>query len=279
MLALCFIWGSSFILIKKGLIGLSSYELVAFRLFFSFLFFIPFIVKIDKENFKKNWKVLSLMGVTGSAFPFLMYAIAQTRVESSIAGILNALVPIFTFVIGISIFSKKFSINKFIGVSIGLLGAIILIYYSSGFQLEGASYYSFFIVAATISNALNVNLVEKYGKDLSPISLSASSFVLIGIGSFLFLVLQGIFFTVFENKESIISLGYVSILSFFGTFLATILFFNLVKITNALVTSMVAYLIPFVALFWGYFDAEIIGVEHFISLFLILLGVFLSKRK
>ena len=64
-----------------------------------------------------------------------------------------------------------------------------------------------------------------------------------------------------------------------GTFAANILFYKLVQITNPLFSSMVSYLIPIVAIGWGFYDGELITIYHFIGFILILFGVYLSKSK
>lgn len=127
LIVLSLIWGSSFILIKKGLVGLTPMQLGAIRIIFTgtFLFIIGF--KRVKEIRNKEWKGIILTGLLGTFFPAFLFAFAETEIDSSIASILNSLVPLNTIIIGFLIFKMKSSKRQVMGVFVGLIGTIMLI--------------------------------------------------------------------------------------------------------------------------------------------------------
>ena len=133
LFALSIIWGSSFILIKKGLIGLSPLQLGSLRIVFSsiiiFIIGFKFIKKIDKNK----WKWIAVSGFLGTFFPAFLFAYAETQIDSAVASILNSLVPMNTVLIGFAIFKISTTKIQTIGVLIGFIGTISLII-SEGFS-------------------------------------------------------------------------------------------------------------------------------------------------
>ena len=116
LFVMAFIWGTSFILMKKGLQSYSNYQVAAFRIFISFIIVIPFLVKSIRKITKKNIFVLIIVGFVGNLIPALLFTTAQTHINSSVAGMLNALTPIFTLVIGVSLFKTKIKSINIIGL-------------------------------------------------------------------------------------------------------------------------------------------------------------------
>lgn len=275
---LSLIWGSSFILIKKGLVVYSPVQLACLRVSISAIAFFPFFLyRLKKVDWSK-WPYLVTVGLTGSALPSLLFSYAQTEVSSSIAGILNSLTPLFTLILGVFIFGSAMMWSKLIGVIMGLLGAALLIILGSQAGLEGNLWYGLLIVVATICYATSVNTVGKYLKDMSSLTISTVSFTLVGIPMLFFLFTTDFVNIMQTNPGAYEALGYISILSLGGTFLATIVFFQLVQWTNPVFSSTVAYIIPIVALMWGVVDGERITVYHLLAIGMILGGVYLSRK-
>ena len=102
--ALSFIWGSSFILIKKGLVGLTAIELGSIRIIISALVLIPFTFNRLKEISHKQWKWIIISAFVGSFFPAFLFAFAEQEIDSSVASILNSIVPLNTIIIGLVLF-------------------------------------------------------------------------------------------------------------------------------------------------------------------------------
>ena len=278
MLFLSLVWGSSFILIKKSLIAFSSYEVGMLRIGISALAFLPIAVGAFRKIERKDLKFLLLVGLTGSGIPAFLFPLAQTQISSSVAGLLNSLTPLFTLVLGILFFKTAFKSSKLAGVLIGLVGAALLILFGENIGENAVSWYSAFAILATICYATSVNTVGTHLQHLDPITTSATSFLMVGIPAILYLCFSDVPQTVMTHAHGLQSLGYVTILALIGTVLSTVIFFQLVRMSNALVASMIAYIIPVVALGWGAIDGEVISFYHFLGMSLILVGVYLSRK-
>ena len=274
---LSFIWGSSFILIKKSLVAFDSTQVASLRILIATLAFAPvFVLNIRKVNFKDWYKYL-LVGLAGGGFPPFLFALAQTKISSSLAGALNTLTPIFTLILAVFIFRNKIDFKKSLGVIIGLLGASVMIY-STNSDFTGGVFYSSLIVVATILYGFNVNLVKKFFNDHEPTLLTAASFMFFGPFS-IFILLHGDFFEVMRtDPNALFSLVSVTILSLFSTVIATVIFFKLVQKSNTLFASSVSFMAPVVALMWGFIDGETFNFIYILSLLLILIGVYLTRN-
>lgn len=280
LVILAVIWGSSFILIKKGLNYFTSVEVGALRISIAFLFLLPFVFKRIRRLSRREWKFLILNGMIGSGFPAFLFAKAQTGIDSSLAGILNSLTPLFTLIVSLSFFSLKIRWFNILGVIIGLIGAIGLISISGGKSFDFNFGYAVYIIFATICYATNVNIVKYKLKETDALTITVFSFFTIGIPILLYLLL----FTGFINKMTTIptsweGLGYIGILAVVGTGMALIAFNKLVKIASPVFAASVTYLIPVVAVSWGMIDGEKITILAFFWMMVILLGVFLVNKK
>ena len=276
---LSIIWGSSFILIKRGLLVFPPEQVGAMRLGISAIAFFPFLVsQVNRIDWRKL-KYLLVVGVTGSGLPAFLFATAQTEISSSLAGILNSLTPLFTLLIGVLVFGSPFSWGKLMGIVLGLAGATSLILLSGSSGVEGNIWYGLLVVIATISYATSGNVVGKYLNKMDSLLIGAASFGIIGIPLMIYLLLGTNFLQIMQTDPGAWeALGYVSILALIGTFAASVVFFKLIQNTNPVFGSTVAYLIPIVALGWGITDGELVSFYHLIGMALILSGVYLSRR-
>ncbi len=279
ILILAVIWGSSFILMKNGLKAFSAAQVATMRMFFSFLFLLP----LSFINFRKvpvrKLGMVSLVGLLGNGLPAILFAFAQTKLNSSTAGVLNSLTPIFTLVISFVFFKQHFSTQKVLGIILGLVGAVVLILLRGNGSIDPNFTYGLYILVATICYAWSVNLIKYYLQDIP--SMAISSMVLIFIGPLFgwYLFAQTDFMEIAfipGNQDAFIS---IIILSLFGTAISLILFNMLVKLTTPVYASSVTYLIPIVALSWGLMDGENLGIVHIIGIAAILTGVYLANRK
>jgi drug/metabolite transporter (DMT)-like permease len=277
---LALIWGSSFILIKKSLDYFSSAEVGALRISITFLFLLPFAMTRVMKLSWREWKLLLLVGVVGSGFPAFLFAKAQTGIDSSLAGILNSLTPLFTMIIGFGFFSLKTKWFNIAGVLIGLAGAIGLISISGGKSFDFNFQYAIYIIIATICYATNVNVVKYKLPDTDALTITAISFFIIGAPVMLYLFIFTDFLRqVISEPEALKGLGYVSILSVVGTGLALIAFNKLVKLASPVFASSVTYLIPVVAVSWGAIDGEHMSTVSYLWMGLIIFGIFLVNKK
>ncbi|MGE0089547.1 MAG: DMT family transporter [Bacteroidales bacterium] len=280
LLFLAFIWGSSFILMKKGLRSYSHDQVAALRMFISFLAFLPFGLKNLKKITKDNFLSLLLVGFIGSAIPAFMFTKAQTQINSSLAGMLNSMTPLFTLIIGLLFYKSKALLINTIGIFLGLIGAIGLIAFSAetGNIFSNINYYGLFIVVATICYGINVNQVKYKIKDLNGLELTSIAFMFVGPVAGIYLLFTDFTFAL-STPDYILNLGFIAILSVVGTMLALILFNTLIQNTSALFGSSVTYIIPIFAIMWGLFDGEKISLIHFFWISLIFLGVYLVNIK
>ena len=272
-------WGSSFILIKRGLIAFDPGAVGALRIAFASVFLlIPALRRIKKVK-KKNILKLIVVGFFGSLIPSFLFAIAQTRIDSAIAGILNAVTPLWVIIISVTLFSQRISVRVFAGMLLGFTGAVWLV--SAGSEgILNVNFYALFVVAATICYGVTLNIIKYKLADLDALTITSVSLAMVGPLAILYLFLNTSFLENMQNHPyALQSLGALGILGVLGTAIALILFNKLVKITTPVYASSVTYLIPIVAVIWGLIDGEILTVGRFAGMALILAGVFIANQK
>jgi drug/metabolite transporter (DMT)-like permease len=280
LLFLSLTWGSSYILIKKGLLFFTAEEVAALRVAISFLAFLPvFIARAAKIDWSK-WKYYLIVGLTGNAIPAFLFATAQTKLSSSLTGVLSSSTPLFTLIFGVLFFGTAVRWSRTAGILIGLAGAILLILYgnTSVEHSESTVFYGILVAIATSCYAISSNVVKAFLQNISSITLSAVVFFLIGVPALIYLAAIGLPAKLIHQPQAWEGIGYISILSVAGTVIASILFFQLVQLKDAIFASTVSYLIPLIAIFWGFTDGEELGIYHFIGMTLILSGVYLSRN-
>lgn len=280
LIVLALIWGSSFILIKKSLLGLSPYQLGALRTIITGIFLLAIGFKSIKSIKKQEWKWVVLSGYLGSFFPAFLFAIAETEIDSAVTSILNSLVPLNTVLFGFAIFRIASTKRQILGVIIGFIGTSILIL--KGAELNPTHNYLFagYIIVATCMYALNVNIIKKYLQHVKPLSIATGNYLAIIIPAVMVLCFSDFFKeNTFTHPDFKMSVFYVVILSFFGTALAKVLFNTLVQISTPVFASSVTYLMPVVALIWGILDGEGFSLIQALGSFIILIGVYLSHKR
>lgn len=275
---LALIWGSSFILIKKGLVGLSPLQLGSLRIIFSALFLIIIGFRSITEIKQHQWKYIALTSLFGTFIPAFLFAIAQTQISSSVSSILNSLTPLNTLIIGGLAFGLSFKRTQVFGVIIGLIGTLLLIVNGAMNHPNQNYWYTVLVLVASICYATNVNLLKKHLSDVKPLSISTGNFLVMLIPA-LIVLLSTDFLSVVENAEVQNSMIYIIILGVVGTGIANIIFFKLIQMSSPVFATSVTYLIPVVAFFWGLLDNEMLTPIQFIGAFIILIGVYLSSKK
>ena len=277
---LAFVWGSSFILIKKGLIGLSPLQLGSLRTVISSLFIFLIGYKTLKTILSHQWKWVILSGFIGTFLPAFLFAFAETEVDSGIVSILNALVPLNATLIGLAIFKIASTKTQIFGVILGFIGASMLIFNSMELNPDQNYLYAGFVVLATLMYGFNVNIIKHYLQEVKPIAIATGNFVAIVIPALTVLIFSGFFNPkTFEHQSIYSSIGFVVILAVFGTVMAKIIFNNLIQISSPVFASSVTYLMPIVALLWGVFDGELFGLDQGFASLLILCGIYLANNK
>lgn len=278
LIVLAMIWGSSFILIKKGLVGLTPLQLGSLRIIFAAIFLLLIGFKSLSKIPIQSWKFIVLTSLFGTFMPGYLFAIAQTQIDSSISSILNSLTPLNTMVLGTIAFGMQFKRNQIYGVIIGFLGCVLLILNGALNHPNKNYYFAILIIIASICYAINANLIKKHLSNLTPLSINTGNFFVMLVPALAILFFSG-FYDVVKNSEVSQSIYFVAVLGVIGTGIANIIFFKIVQTSSPVFATSVTYLIPIVAFSWGFLDNEILTRIQFIGAFIILVGVYLSSKK
>jgi len=278
LMLLALIWGSSFILIKRGLVGLSPFQLGSLRIIFAAIFLLAIGFKTLPKIPQGKWKYIAVTSLFGTFIPAFLFSIAETQIDSSITAILNSLTPLNTLILGVIVFGLNFKRSQVFGVIIGFIGSILLVFNGALNHPNQNYYYAILIIIASICYAINVNLIKKYLSDLSPLTISTGNFAVMLLPASLILYFSGFSETI-EVSKTQHSILFILILGVVGTGIANIIFFKLIQISSPIFATSVTYLIPIVAFFWGLLDNEMLSPIQFFGAFVILLGVYLSAKK
>lgn len=274
------VWGSSFILIKRGLEHFSAIDVGALRVVITFLSLLPFALHKMRGISKSDFYWLSLSGVMGSLIPAFLFAKAQTGIDSATAGLLNSLTPLFTLIAGFVLFKIKMRFINILGIFVGLIGAIGLISVSGGNAFAFNVKYSSYIILATVLYAINVNLIKAKLKHIDALAITSITFFTAGIiASVILFSATDVIEKLRHNQGAWTGLMYIAILAVVGTALAMIAFNTLIKITGPVFASSVTYLIPLVAMMWGVSDGEYFTAQHLLWIGAIICGVALVNLK
>lgn len=262
---------------KEGLTALSPYQVASIRMLSSGLILLPFAFNAFKKIPKEKLSLVVLSGILGSFIPAYLFCIAETKIDSSLAGILNSLTPLFTILVGLLFFKTSSTTQKMIGVLVGFVGLCLLFAVGKNISFENLAFASLVLVA-TFLYGLNVNMVGKFLQNIRAIDIVAIAFAFLIIPSALLLYFTG-YFTLDFNSHAIQYASIASIsLGVVGTSIASILFYMLLKRSTVIFASMVTYGIPVVAVAWGFYYGESISLLQVGSLLIILAGVYIVNK-
>lgn len=276
ILGLALIWGSSFILVKKSLVHYSALQVGALRICAASLFFIPIFLKRFKYMEKKHVSSFLLTGLTGNLIPAMLFAFAGQYLSSALSGMLNAFTPLFTLFIGIAFFAQPFIWKQMTGILVGLLGCLGLLFAGQGFNVD-FNIHGLWVVLATLLYGINMHLVKTRLSDMHPLTSTAGIFMVIGPLALGILIYTG-FFSLPLDEEHLWSFIAAMALGLFGSALGMLAFNQIIKWTSAIIASSVTYMIPIVALGWGFVDGEAIYLLQVVSMFVLLAGIYLVNK-
>lgn len=275
---LAFIWGSSFILMKIGLKSFSSEQAAGIRMALASLILLPYAFKNAHAIQRKDIKSLLIAGFLGGFIPAFLFTVAQKKIDSALAGMLNSLTPFFTLLLGFLVYKSTFRRVQVIGLLLGLTGAAGLILFGGGASFTRIHPYAFFIVLATVLYAININEVRSRLAHLSGVQVTSISLAMTLPFSIGYLLITD--FTPVLSIPSwpwhLVALGFLGVL---GTAIGMLLLNSIIQNTSAVFASMVAYIIPIFAMGWGILDGEHIGFTHVVCMGCILLGVYLTNAR
>jgi len=272
-------WGSSYFFIKKALLVFTPYEIGPIRIALTFICFLPWLFQSIRKISFKHLAPLLVVAFFGSGFPAFLFPYAQTGLSSSFTGIMSSTTPLFTIAIGVLFFQLRLGVWKLLGVLIGFLGTTFLVLNAGSGPLQGSPWFALTILVATSMYSISSNTINKYLVDLDTISISSIAFTILGIPALCYLYFSGTAHKLATIPGAWEAFGYLSALAFFGTFFATILFFNLIKSAGIVFSSTVSYIIPCMALILGFMDGETLNWIHFLGISIILTGIWLTNRK
>lgn len=270
-------WGSSFILMKIGLESFTSYQVASLRLVAAGIALAPFLPKALQQTPRNKIPIILLSGILGNGIPAFLFCLAETEIDSSLAGILNALTPLMALLSGIILFKSPFKKAQLTGIFVGLLG-VVLLFTSKGINTNGHWYYALLVILATISYGVNISLVHHQLKGFSSLQLGSIAMAFCGICTFPILWCSNFFPQFTQPNAPWRSLSAGLILGVMGTGIAAVLFFLLIKRAGSMLASMVAYALPLVAVGWGLLAHESITWIQVLCMGIILVGVYLVNR-
>jgi drug/metabolite transporter (DMT)-like permease len=269
---LSLIWGTSYILMKKGLESFSASQVGSLRILITFACLLPIALRNLRHLNRTNILSIIIIGLFGSVFPAFLFPLAETKISSSLAGMLNSLSPVFTLVFGITIYKRKVIKTQIAGVFLGLIGAAGLLYTGSfTFNM-----YGLLVVLATIMYGLSSNEVSKV-KGLNGIRITALSFFVTSPVAIIYLMFSDLSAPM-HTENWVKNLCFIAILAILGSATALAIFYVLIRDTTPVFAATVTYFIPIVATLWGFADNEHFSSSMIISVVFIFAGVFIINR-
>ena len=272
------VWGASFLFIKRSVQIFTPEQMAMWRMVFATAIYVPVAAAFWSKIDWKRWRSLLVVAFCGSAIPNFLFAVAQRHVDSSLAGILNSLTPLFTLLLGVSFYEMTFTRNKITGVVLGLAGAVLLIFFNTKSGVGGNAFFAGLCALATVCYAVNANVVNKWLRGMHPAAIASAAFMLTG---WIFII--GLWWTkgwqaAVQHPEGMKGLGYIFYLAALGTVGGSILYFWLLQRTSAIFATYVTYLLPVTAMILGTFDGETIGPIDLLGTAVILTGLYIARK-
>ena len=280
LIVLALIWGTSYILIKKGLQGFTPIQLGAVRILLASLFLGVIGGRSLKKLTRHQWKWVAVSGFVGSFFPVFLFAYAQTEIDSGITAVLNSMVPLFTLFVGRFLFGTAIRPLQLVGVLFGLIGALGLILVGAQLHADQNYSYALLILLAALGYACNANIIKAKLQGASPLAIATGNFAVITLPALIILPLSGFFSEeVLQGPDFWSSLAYLTLLCLMSTCIAKIMFNRLIQMADPVFSVSVTYLIPVVGLLWGVLDGETFAFQQLFGALSILIGVYLVTQK
>ena len=276
---LSIIWGSSFIMMKEGLLKLTAFQVASLRIVFAGIVLLPWAIKSVKQVPASKLGIIFISGVLGSLLPAYLFCVAVLGIDVALAGTLNSLTPIFVIITGALFFSAKTAAKKILGICIAFTGSMLLLISKGHLHESQNLLYVSYVVLATICYGFNVNMVHKHLHHIGSLQIASLALTLNAIPALIVLFFTGYFSLPLQDAGILYSTGHAAMLGILGTAIASVIFYMLIKRAGAVFSSMVTYGIPIIANIWGVIYGEEVGWKQFGCLALILAGVYIANRK
>jgi drug/metabolite transporter (DMT)-like permease len=271
---------------KKGMYSLNGEQIFSFtqvaalRMVFAGLVLLPFAIRgLRKIKQVKDYGFLLVVGGLGNFVPAFLFTYAETKLSSGYAGMLNSFTPIFTITIGVFFFQTKLISNQIIGLIIGTIGMIALMFFGNSLEGNGGWAHILAIVFATMMYGLSLNTIKHKLQHLKSFEISSIALLLVLLPAIISAYSLGSLDVLKSNENATSAIGFIAVLGVIGTAFAVILFNRLISLKDALFASSVTYFIPIVAVLIGFSFNETINMGQIFSMAIVLLGVFLVNWK
>lgn len=275
---------------KRGLTIFHYTEVAAIRLALAGFCLLPVLIIRRKEIPLDKWKHAVAVSLFGSTVPAILFPLAQTHINSSLAGILNSMTPLWVMVLGALFFGVSLTQKRIGGILLGLFGAATLVLFREKAHSSTAdtnNIYGLFIVLATCLYGISSNIIGRYMKNIDSITATAMGLCTVGVPAFFYLVLYtnvpNMVFTMplatTENTLFMPPFFYLVVLAVLGTAFGSIGYVTLIQRTSPVWASVVTYIIPIFSIFFGVLDGEALSWVQLGGMGLILSGVYLVNAK
>jgi drug/metabolite transporter (DMT)-like permease len=280
-LALSFMWGSSYLFIKIGVdAGLQPITLVMFRLLMSaaFLALVVVAARDSLPRSVRSWFHLTVIGFTGVVLPFVLITIAEQSVDSALAAILVAPVPLLVIPIAALVLpDEPVTATKVVGVLVGFVGVAILVGFDPAQLGTSDLAAELLLLGAAVSYAFNGVYARRWVKGSTP---RATSFAQVFAALVMVSVLAFVFEQPFSSPVTFDAVLAVAWLGIIGSGAAFVVFFRLLGAWGAGRTSTVAYLMPVVGIVLGALVlSEPISTDRVVGTALVIGGIALVNMK
>ena len=280
--ALVVMWGSSFLFTKIAVAHIAPTHVVAARLAIGAALLTGMLVALRQTlpNSARQWAWLALMAVVGNGLPFWLIAWGQQRIDSGLAGILMAVMPLVTMVMAHAFISEeRMTANKVVGFVAGFAGIVVLVGPGAVLELHGTGSVliaELAVLGGAICYALNAVLAR-----LRPPSPSLQAGAGVAIAACLAMaplaVFDGSSFAFPWPVSAVIAVAFLGIVS---TGIATVVYFKLISVAGPSFLSLINYLIPLWAVAVGaVFLGERPSWRALVALALVLVGIAVSEKR
>lgn len=252
-------------------------QVASIRMSLAGLFLLPFALPAIKKLSLKNLRLLAIVGFFGNFFPAFLFTFSETGISTGYTGMLNSCTPIFTLLIGFTVFKNRLNNIQIIGVIIGTMGILGLTYAGQNLSIKGNWTHITAVIIATFCYAVSLNTIKYTLQHMKSTEITALSFMIILLPSIITSLFNGSINTLQSNPHALTGLGFIVILSAIGTAFAVFLFNKLISNSSILFASSVTYLIPIVAILIGIGFSERINSLQILFMLIILSGVFVAN--
>jgi drug/metabolite transporter (DMT)-like permease len=273
MLMLGMIWGSSYLMIRVAVDGMSPLMLVSVRLGFgaAFLFVVIWLWQYSLPRDSTLWMHLIVMAIIGNVIPWTLISWAGQHIDSGLSAVLNSTTPLFTILFTVAAFqSERLTLPRLSGVVLGFAGVAVL----TGMDVTDLASTSIQAQLAVLFSSICYGLAFAYARRYirsEPIVLAGSQILL----AFLIVTPLALVFGNPASTEMSWQVGLSALaLGLLPSGVAYILYYRLIRDVGATMASYATYLIPIVGLFLGWIVlSESIGLQNVIGVALILSGL------